>query len=144
MALDRDGILNALRDRLAGAIQGLGTCTRRDIGFDEIKMPGLILRTESMERDDLGRWVIRARINALDVVREREDSPETRLNELIDQVDDAFDARPDELPSDGFRTTLGGLCSACRISGRIEMVQGSNGGIGEVSIPVEIIAYEAD
>jgi hypothetical protein len=143
MSLARDPILDALLSRFAEDVPGLRLCTRRDQDFTSAPKPALILVTDSQERDDLGRWEIRAHVNVMVHITASDQSPETKLNEYVDAVDDALDARPDELPSDGFRTTLGGLCASCRVAGRIEMRQGING-IGEVSIPVEIIAYEAD
>lgn len=143
MALNRDAILDALLDRIREDVPELRTCTRRDTDFDSLTKPGVILSTDSQERDDLGRWEIRGRLNVLVFVTAIDKSPETKLNQYIDQIDDALEAKVGESPAGGFRTTLGGLCASARIAGAIQMQQGV-GGVGEAIVPVEIIAYEAD
>lgn len=143
MALNREAIMNALLDRIRASLPELRTCTRRDTDWDSIHKPGAILSTEIQERDDLGRWLIQARINVLVNTIPNDQSPETKLNLYVDQIDDALEAQVGESPAGGFRTTLGGLCASARIAGRIELRQGV-GGVGEAIVPVEIIAYEAD
>jgi hypothetical protein len=142
MALNREAIMDALLRRLEDDVTGLRAVTRRDQDFVSIAKPAIILSIDSMERDEFGNWDIQALVNVLVEVPGNDKSPETRLNAIIDQVDDALDVHPGEAPSDGyFRTTLGGLVESVRIAGRIEMVQGI-GGVGEAVIPLAITAGE--
>jgi hypothetical protein len=142
MSLDREAIMDALRLRLEEGVQGLRTVTRRDQDFVSIPKPAIILSIDSMERDDLGRWEIQAIVNVLVEVPGNDKSPETRLNAIIDQIDDALGGvHSGEIPSEVyFRTSLGGLVASIK-AGRIEMVQGI-GGVGEAVIPLAITAYE--
>jgi hypothetical protein len=137
MSLDREAIMDALRLRLEEGVQGLRTVTRRDQDFVSIPKPAIILSIDSMERDDLGRWEIQAIVNVLVEVPGNDKSPETRLNAIIDQIDDALEPEPyRDLSALG----VAGV-ELCRVAGRIEMLQGI-GGVGEAVVPVEIVAFE--
>jgi hypothetical protein len=143
MALNREQILDTLLARLMEKVPGLRTYSRRDQDFDSIPKPAMLLLTDSMQRDDLGRWTIGVTVDLFVVVPANDKSPETRLNELIDLVDDALDADAGDRPSGTGRTTLGGLVGSVEISGEIQIAQGV-GGIGEATIPLQIVAFEAD
>lgn len=135
--------MDALLARLAEKVPGLRTYSRRDQDFDSVTKPALLLLIDSMQRDDLGRWSIGATVDLFVSVPASDQSPETRLNALIDLVDDALDADSGDRPSASGRTTLGGLVNSVEIAGEIKLAQGING-IGEAVIPLEIVAIEAD
>lgn len=141
--LDRDAILTALRNRISELVPGLRTCTRRERDWSITHLPAVLVRTEGMVRDDLGRWEIDALLNLLIHVPDTEQSPESRLNVFLDAIDAALAAQPDEADAEWGRTTLGGACRACRILGRIEVNQGADG-VAEAVIPIQIEAYEQD
>lgn len=141
MALDRDAILTALRDRIAQQVPGLRTCTRRERDWSITHLPAVLVRTEGMVRDDLGRWEIDAVLNLIVHVPDTETSPETRVNAFLDLIDTALEAQNGETNIEDGRTTLGDSCALCRISGRIEVNQGADG-VAEAAIPIQIVAYE--
>jgi hypothetical protein len=71
-------------------------------------------------------------------------TPGTKMNALIKAVEDALERKStDLLPYGGpeeWSTTLGGLCSHCRISGNIETDEGLLGHQAVAVIPIEILA----
>ena len=140
MALNREQIMDALLARLTEKVPGMRIYSRRDQDFDTVPKPALILVTDGMERDNLGRWVIKASVVLWVLVPQNDKSPETRLNELVDQV---VDAEMDDYQVGAYGTSLDGLVGSVTIAGEIKMAQGL-GGVGEALIPLEIVAIEAD
>lgn len=147
--LNRDAILDALAERLKSLVrsptEGKSVMvTRRDRAFDIANLPALLVSLDGFEVDELGKWTMDVRVNAMVHVPANEVSPETRLNLVVDEVVAALSWQEGEsVTYGGSATTLGGSCASCEVTGRIEMRQGIDG-VGEAVIPVEIIAYAVD
>jgi hypothetical protein len=139
--VSRETILDALLERLREYVSPR-TATRRDRGFDASHFPALTLTTETMDRDDRGMWTIDALVTVLVHVTASDESPETKLNAIVDAIVDALKPQTGETCPDPW-TTLGGICESCALDGQRRIKMNQVDGIGGVEIPVQIIAYEA-
>lgn len=158
MALDREVIFAALFARLA-AVDGFVYSSRIWKGFDDlesnVEQPALILIKGNETQVSPARgmplaWklsavaLIAARVTEADPTV----APSTTINELLTLVEAALERQPDEVPNAAaifFQnpdmmqgTTLGGLCTSCRIEGDIVTDEGALGLQGYAAVPISI------
>jgi hypothetical protein len=146
-ALDRDAILQALLARLEEQLAGeVKTFTRRlETYLNTPLQPALVLLSERhTATTELGAppvWRMTAEILLYLETIEADASPETRLNALVQRIEEALERRPDEPRAtwggDYHGTSLGGLCSSCVVTA-VELAQGAEAGQGEASITIAI------
>jgi hypothetical protein len=150
MALDREAIYAALFARLE-ALPGFVTVSRRWKHWDDVdrtQQPALFLtqgnETPTQERGMPPAWRLLPTI----YIYARHDAdpqaiPGQTMNALIRAVEGALERQPNEVEPFGgpeeWGTTLGGLCSHCRISGTVETDEGLMGDQAVTIIPLEVL-----
>lgn len=151
MALDREALYTALFARLQ-ALPGFVTVSRRWRPWSEVskeEQPALFLaqgnETPTQQKGLPPAW----RLDPTLYIYARNDAdpeaiPGTTLNALLRTVEGALERQPVETDPFGgpeeWATTLGGLCSYCRISGTVETDEGLLGGQAVALVPLEILA----
>lgn len=154
MALDREAIYTALFERLKTECVSFSTFTRKDrtlAAFSTVKQPALVLfaldETVSPQPNMRASYTLNGAIVLLAKTAQTEESPETRLNALLLEVETALERKDADVDTSSMYpgqerhwTNLGGLVARCWISGRVDIEQGAESGQGMVRIPVEIIA----
>lgn len=158
MALNREAIFVALFARLS-AISGLAYSSRIWKGFDDTEsnseQPALFLIKGNESQVSLSRgmplaWKLTAW--CLLCARTSEADPtvsaSTTINELLTLVEAALERTATEGPNAAaffmqnpdlmLGTTLGGLCTSCRIEGDIVTDEGALGLQGYAAIPISI------
>lgn len=150
MAINRDKIMKALRDRLKDRVPGLKYCERKMLTWEQAKeQPALCVMFAKdraiVERGFPTRHVIV--VTMMLYSQERPDTPETPQLALIDAIEKALERTPEEsvksnTSAGAFSTTLGGLVESCDI-GEIEAYQGPDGSQAAAVIPVEILVLHS-
>lgn len=148
-ALDRDAVMQALFDRLQEQLAGsVRMFTRRLETYHTTPLqPALVLLSvRHSATNDLGMppvWKMAAEVFIYLETLESDGSPETRLNALVRQLEEALERQPGEARpawgGDEHGTSLGGLCSSCVVTG-VQLDQGVEGGQGEATISISITA----
>lgn len=151
-ALDRDAIMAALfqrlQDRMAGSVKDF---TRRLTSYHNTPLlPALVLLSARHNATtDPGMppiWRMSAEVMIYLETLEADQSPETRLNALVNELEAALERQPDEPRTvwggDEHGTSLGGLVSSCVVTS-VELDQGVEGGQAEAVITIAITAPEA-
>lgn len=155
MALDREAIAVALFTRLQGAVSGLAFSARRPIAWDQCPNQPALLLVKAHESADAVRGMPTKWTLNYDAViyTKRDEDPsvahDTAQNQIILAVEQALERTPAEDAALGAHyindgqdpyTTLGGLCSLCRIAGTVETDGGGLGNQCVTIIPIEIQA----
>lgn len=148
-ALDRDAILQALFARLENELAGdVKTFTRRlEVYANTPRLPALLLISESHQaQTDLGMppiWRMSAEVDIYLETLEADTSPETRLNAIVQKLEEALERDPAEARpawgGDERGTSLGGLVSSCVVT-RVDISQGTESGQGEAVVMLSITA----
>jgi hypothetical protein len=155
MALDREAIAVALFTRLQAALPQLKFSARRPIAWDQCPdQPALLLvkgpETGAAAQGMPTKWTLT--YDAVIYTRRDEDpsvAHDTAQNQIILAVEQALERTAAEAAALGPHyvndgqdpyTTLGGLCSFCRIAGTVETDGGGLGAQCVTIIPIEIQA----
>ena len=152
MSLDREAIYAALFTRLQN-LTGIVTASRVWKHWDDVdvcEQPALYLAQGSerpiQQRGTPPQWTLTPTIYLYVRATEGDPyaAPGTKLNALIKAIEGALERKAaDVAPYGGpeeWSTTLGGLCSHCKISGTIETDEGLLGNQSVAVIPIEILA----
>jgi hypothetical protein len=94
--------------------------------------------THTPEPGRLSRRVLRVNVYVL-AHEPGEAGPMPVLFGLVERLENALKAQPEEKPVSGISTTLGGLVVAARISGTIEYDRDTAGSQGGCVVPVEVV-----
>jgi hypothetical protein len=115
------------------------------------KQPALLLEAAGQNAvNDIHnppKWVLRAKLSIFASTAENDESPETKLHGIANEIQAALrrdiltEGRP--VSADEYGTTLGGLLRSCRIVS-VDTEQGSIAGQGHLSVDVEMVAVEAE
>jgi hypothetical protein len=151
MALDREAIASALFARLKAQVSAAKTFTRKDDdprSFPSELHPVLILRCAGEDPEQApGRpakvplhYVVKVYARNLD----SEASPDTQLNQVLQQVDAALERQSDEAPwpNEPFHTTLGGLVQHAWLGAPVDFYQGEHSNEAMLVLAVEALACD--
>lgn len=140
MVPDREGILQALFDRLEDALPEVD-CVRRARNSSQINTyPAMDLTAgdESVQQTPRmpARWTLSAIVEiTVNCMEDTGAAPDTSLNELLAKVDAALARQPDD-PQGSTHTTLGGRVAHCWIN-RID--RGQLEGMAGARIEIEML-----
>jgi hypothetical protein len=144
----REQVVAALDARLRANVTGIKKFSRAYVDPASLQaedQPALLLLADNyVTRIERGRpavWTLNMAVIIYVRAKEADESPETQLNDLIDQVETALQRQASEAITDmsnPYSTTLGGLCSRCQVTGPIDLIPGEVGGQAAAMIPVEV------
>ena len=153
MALDREAIMSALYERIAGSYPWVTTGRRlllwQDLAASDQPAVFVTAGTQSAVYSDRGNpviWTLRATVTIYARHDEPREAPEAEMNALITAVEAALEklstenAAPLGAPGAGWNTTLGGLVYFARVDGDVETDEGSLGDQAVAIIPVVMLA----
>jgi len=145
-AIDREAIYAALFERLKKGVPGVRFWTRREVTSDEMptmQYPAGVLvvwdQSPEQSHDMPPKWRLTAMLGVWTVARKMNQTPDSELNDIVRQVENALVRQPME-DADSWTTTLGGLVHHAWISGPVEFYQGEASGQGEVRLQIEMLA----
>lgn len=145
-ALDREACYQALFERLQASVPAVNFWTRRELTDDEIaraKFPAAVFVVWDQSAEQKNGlppiWRLTAMLGVFVTTRSKTESPDTALNGIVRQVEDALALQKGE-DDNSFTTTLGGKVHHCWITGTVDFYQGEATGTGEVRIQIEMLA----
>lgn len=150
MSLARKAIWDALEARLA-QVPGLITHSQRLRDFasvPEVEQPALFLQPGNQQAlNQPGhptKWTLQADVYVY-VYADTDEGPSGQLQTLLDGIEAALEARPDErnptgskFYQNGFGTTLGGLVATARITS----IETDEGALGPQAVAIVAVAVE--
>lgn len=158
MALNRNAVINALLDRIRAKVPALKTVSPRPLLYAQMQpsdQPALCVeaykQTPTLASPGLPtRWGITIALGVC-VYNDSATGPLATLNDILDGIESALEATPEERaargaygPNQYLTTDLGGTVESCRISSAIDTLVGPNEmnpAQGLASVPVEITTF---
>lgn len=151
MALDREALVVALLDRLKERVAGVNLWSRRALAPQEITVPTAVLLLQRMQSPKIDSglppvWDLDLEVVAIVVCERADESPDTKLNAMVKEIEEALALQPGESQplegGDELDTTLDGRAVWCRISGDVETLPGQTNGQGIAIVPITIRAWQ--
>jgi len=153
-ALDREAIVAALFDRLQARCPDIRAWSRRwvppDTAVRRVQPFGVLVCDSQTPTNAVGLpvlWEIGLQLVVYVTTTQEDETPDAKLNLIIQQVEDALvlgtEEDPDLEAGDERFWAFAGALVRCWISGVVEMVPGELTGQGVAVIPLSVLAYAA-